>query len=184
MSQSILAKRYAKALFDLAVEGKLVDKIEADLVGLNNLNNESADFASFVANPVIPRSEKEYAMQSVLKNAKANDLTVKFFVTLAANSRLDVIDSIYTEYKKLVLEYNNQAIARVVSAKTLTKAHITNIKKALNASSGKKITIEPEVDEKIIGGLIVKMGSVMLDASVSGKLNKLEALSKSAIANS
>lgn len=183
MSNSILSKRYAKAVFELALESKSVDKLQKDFVALQDLLEESQNLREAVQNPVISKSEQHNAMQFILKKIGVNALTEKFIKVLINNGRLKILADVASSYFALVKEHNGEVTANITSAKPLLKKQITDIEKSLSKSLGKTVTAEEKVDETILGGIIVKVGSKMIDASVSGGLEKLKIITKEAIAS-
>ena len=183
MSNSILSRRYAKAVFELAIDSKSVDKIKKDFEALQDLLKESQNLREAVQNPVISKLEQHNAMQFILKKIGVNELTERFIKVLIENGRLGTLTYVASSYFELVKEHKGEVTANITSAKPLLKKQITEIEKSLGKSLGKKVKAEEEVDESILGGVIVKVGSKMVDASVSGGLEKLKVITKEAIAS-
>jgi F-type H+-transporting ATPase subunit delta len=183
MSDSVLSKRYAKAIFDLAKDAKSIEEIEKDFVALKDLLTESLNLREAVQNPVISRTEQHSAMQFILKKIGVSELTEKFIKVLIDNGRLKILAEVSDSYFDMVKEYNGELTANITSAKPLLKKQIKDIEKSLSKSLGKTVTAEETVDESILGGVIVKVGSKMVDASVLGGLEKLKVITKKAIAN-
>ncbi len=183
MSNSILSKRYAKAVFELAAESKSVDAIKKDFVSLQDLLKESQNLREAVQNPVISKLEQHNAMQFILKKIGVSELTERFIKVLIENGRISILSDVASSYFDMVKEHNGEITANITSAKPLLKKQITEIEKSLGKSLGKKVTAEENVDETILGGIIVKVGSKMVDASVSGGLEKLKIITKEAIAS-
>lgn len=168
------AGRYSNALFDLAKEAKVLDAVKADLDQLTVLLNESDEFAAVVASPVIGRTEKVKAVAVVVKKAKLNDLVGKFLGVLAANGRLGSVSAAIDGYGMLLAEHNGEVTADVVSAQPLSGEQTKELQKKLKAIIGQDVTFETRVDETLLGGLIVKVGSRMVDFSLKSKLENLK----------
>lgn len=183
MSNSVLSKRYAKAIFDLAIDAKSVDKIEKDFISLKDLLKESINLREAVQNPVISKFEQRSAMDFILKKVGVNELTGRFMSVLIDNGRLKILAEVVDSYFEMVKDYKGEVTANVTSAVPLTQKQLTNIEESLGKSLGKIVKIKEEIDESILGGIIVRVGSKMLDASVQGGLEKLKTMTKQAIAS-
>ncbi len=183
MSNSALAKRYAKALFDLAKTKSALERVYSDLNVLAGIISESAEFNNLLKNPVIAKESRANALDAIAKKTKCCDLTRRFLKILAANSRAIILNAVIRNYSLLLNEHKGQIVANVTSATALLGKQISDIEASLGKSLGKKVKVSAQVDDSIIGGLIVKIGSRMVDASISGKLSKLQWLSKNAIAS-
>ena len=168
-----LAGRYARALFDLANESKALEKVEADLNTLNSMLGESADMRSFVDSPIYGRNEQTSAVMAVTKAAKLGDIATKFLGVLAANRRLNILSSVIVGFAQFMSKHRGEVTAEVVSANALTDAQLKELKKELMASVGHDVTIDAVVDESLLGGLVVKVGSLMVDSSLKTKLDNL-----------
>lgn len=183
MSNSVLSKRYAKAVFELAIDSKSIDKIEKDFIALQDLLQESQNLREAVQNPVISKAEQHSAMEFILRKVGVNELTEKFIKVLIENGRLRILADVATSYFEKVKEHKGEITASVTSAKPLLKKQITEIESSLGKTLGKKVKVEEQVDEAILGGIIIKVGSKMLDASVLGGLEQLKVITKEAIAS-
>jgi F-type H+-transporting ATPase subunit delta len=183
MSNSVLSSRYAKAIFDLAIDSKSADKVERDFVSLKDLLKESVNLREAVQNPVISKFEQRSAMDFILKKVGVTELTGRFMSVLIDNGRLKILAEVADSYFEMAKEHRGEITANVTSAVPLTKQQITNIEELLGKSLGKIVKVTGVVDESILGGIIVRVGSKMLDASVQGGLEKLKTMTKQAIAN-
>jgi F-type H+-transporting ATPase subunit delta len=183
MTISTLSKRYAKAIFDLALEKNAIDEVQQDMVAIKNMLDESSKLREVVQNPVISRNEQLAAMSFLLKRIKVGEMTQRFVAVLINNGRLNVLGDAVESFFDKLKQYKGEIDAKVVSAIPLSSAHIVDIEKQLSGALGKKVKVQSEIDEEILGGLVITIGSKMLDASVSGKLEKLAILSKNAIAS-
>lgn len=175
-----LAGRYAGALFDLAKEGKALDQVQADLTGLNALLDESADLTRLIESPAISRDDQVKALTAVAKKAGASDLTTKFLGLLADKRRAFALPAMIEAYGSLLAEEKGEAQAEVVSAVALTKEQADDVQKKISKSVGKTVTMTQRVDPSLLGGLVVRVGSRMIDASLKTKLHQLELAMKGA----
>ena len=169
-----VAGRYSIALFDLAKDAKALDVVKADLDQISVLLNECAEFATVVTSPVMGRDEKVKAVAAVAKKAKFNDLIGKFLGVLATNGRLDCVGATINGYAKLLADHRGEVSADVISAQPLSKKQTDDLQKKLKAIIGQDVTFEARVDETLLGGLIVKVGSRMVDFSLKSKLANLK----------
>lgn len=168
-----ISGRYAIAFFELMLENKALKAAEADLTSLKGMLNESADLRTLVSSPLISREEQSGGIIKVAEAAKLNALTVKFLGVLAANRRLGALNSIITAFEKLLSHHKGEVSADVVSAHALTKTQLTSLQKQLKAATGQNVAINASVDEALLGGLTVKVGSRLIDSSIKTKLDNL-----------
>jgi len=185
MSQSdkILAQRYAKALFGLAMSAGVEDQVADDLSALKHLFDSSVDFRRLLNNPIISKHSLVEIIDSVLNKIKAQELSFKTTETLIENNRIMLLPGLAVEYMDMLATHKGEVSVEIVSAIKLQDQHIASIEKALGAALGKKIKLHTKVDATIIGGLIVKIGSKMIDGSVLSQLNKIRIQSIEAIMN-
>ena len=168
-----ISGRYAVALFELALEGKALKETEADLGNLKAMLAESADLRDLVVSPLYSRADQESAITKIAEAGSFHELTTKFLGVLAANRRLDQVGGVVAAFEKLLANHKGEVSAEVTSAQALTKTQITDLKKNLKAAIGRDVAIEANVDEALLGGLKVKVGSQMLDSSLKTKLDNL-----------
>ena len=166
-----LAGRYATAIFELAQEEKGVETIERDFVTLMAAILESPDLARLVRAPVFSREEQAKGMKAVLAAFDAAPLTTRFVLMLASKRRLFVLLDIIRAFEGLVSHQRGQVEAVVTSARPLSESETGALKAALKASLGRDPRIETRVDPSLLGGLVVKVGSRMIDSSIRAKLN-------------
>lgn len=183
LSEIILAQRYSQALFELALKEKALEKVGGDLASLADLAGSNKEFERFLKSSIISRRDQENALSAMLKKAKANQLTIKFVSTLAKNRRLGALKVVVSEYEKLILAHKGEVLANIISATPLTSSQVSGIEKSIAKALGHKVKVIVQVKEEILGGLIIKIGSKMLDGSVLSKLNRLQILNKNAIAS-
>ncbi len=168
-----LAGRYATALFDLAETDKLLDRVAGDLGQLDRMIEDSADLTRLIRSPVISRDDQGRAIGAVLEKAKMCGLTRNFVGTVAQNRRLFTLKAMIAAYQGLLAARRGEATAEVVSAKPLTKKQLGTIGGQLKKAIGSDVAIDARVDDGLLGGLIVKIGSRMVDSSLRTKLQKL-----------
>jgi F-type H+-transporting ATPase subunit delta len=169
-----MAGRYATALFELAREERAIDAVKADLDRFDALLAESPDLARLVRSPVFSAEQQAKALNAVLEAAGIVGLAAKFLNVLAANRRLFAIGTIIRDFRKLVAHHKGEVIADVTLAEQPSDAQLTAIKDALHAVTSRDVRVEVKVEPAIIGGLIVKLGSRMVDSSLRTKLRSLK----------
>lgn len=168
-----LQGRYALALFDLAVENNALQDVEADLANMRTLLADSADFNTLVSSPIITRDDQQKGVEAVAAGAGFSKLTGNFLGVLAANRRLVALEVIIQAFEVLVADHRGEVSANVVSASKLSAAQMTTLEKNLKSAIGRDVTIDQVVDESLLGGLKVKVGSRMIDSSLKTKLDNL-----------
>ena len=173
-----VASRYAKAIFDLVVESKEVAKLETDVENLARALNDSQDLRDLTSSPIYTRDEQKGAIVAI--GSKMNLLVnlTNTLALMASKRRLFVMDSFLRQLKFLIAEHKGEMTADVVTAKSLTKAQSEKIAKAIKDRVGKEIKINASIDESIIGGIVIKVGSKMIDTSIRSKLNSLQTVMK------
>ena len=169
-----VAARYASALYDLADEKGAIDAVAADLVALKKMIDDSDDFRRFLKSPVISRGEQSKAIAAIAGQAQFSPWSQKFLGLLAGNRRLFALDGIITGFRQILAERRGEATAQVTSAVPLSDSQTASLIEALKKSVGRKIDIVSKVDPSILGGLIVKVGSRMVDSSLKSKLQRLK----------
>lgn len=166
--------RYATALFELARDAKSIDKVGGDLERFAALLSESADLTRLVRSPVYSTQDQARAIGAILKKAKISGLTANFIGLVTNNRRLFAVRDMISAFHKLVAIDRGEVSAEVTSAEKLTAAQKTKLKAALKAQVGRDVIMEEKVDSDILGGLIVKVGSRMVDNSLRTKLQNLK----------
>ncbi|NLH81057.1 MAG: F0F1 ATP synthase subunit delta [Phyllobacteriaceae bacterium] len=170
-----VARRYASALFEVALEGGAVDAVAGALDSFDRALGESADLRRLVSSPVFSADEQARAIGAVLSALGIGGYAANFISLAARNRRLFVLPGMIEAYRQLVAAHRGEQVAEVVSAHTLTEDQVSSLATALSgATGGKQIRIVPKVDPSIIGGLIVKVGSRMIDTSLKTKLTSLK----------
>lgn len=175
-----VAVRYAAALFDLAQETHAIDAVKIDLERFDALIAETPDLARLVRSPVFSADDQLKALAPVLDRAGIGGLAAQFIKLTTANRRLFVIRDMVRAYRDLVARQKGEATASVTVAEKLKPEHLAALRAALKAVSGKDVDLDVKIDPAIIGGLVVKLGSRMVDTSLRTKLNAIKHAMKEA----
>ena len=175
---SDIAVRYAQAVFELAQNKDQLDKLESDIQNFKDALAESADLASLINSPVYSRDEQAKAILAIASKMTLTDTMHNTLGLMALKRRLFVVPSLLERLGSLIADHKGELSAEVTSAKVLTKAQSEKLSKMISARVGKTVIINATVDEDIIGGLIVKVGSKMIDSSIRSKLNSLQNVMK------
>ena len=179
-SGDLIADRYASALYDLAVDIKSVDSVLADLTLLQTMLNDQKDLNLVIKSPLIASTDKLNILEKLLLNIKANKLTLTFLKVLEQNKRFSNLYSIISQFININAYNRGDVLADITSAEELNDEQRKNITEQLKNTLGEKIFLNFIVDKKIIGGLVVKVGSKMIDTSLANKINKLKIAMKGA----
>lgn len=171
---SLLADRYAAALFDLADERKLLDQVADDLRALRGLIDESADLRRLIKSPVLTRAEQANAMAAVAERARLQPVTQNFLGLLGRNRRLFALSDMITGFLSRLAERRGEVTAQVTVAQELTPAQHDALTEQLHNAVGRKVAVDIRVDPSLLGGLVAKVGSRMVDASLRSKLHRLQ----------
>jgi F-type H+-transporting ATPase subunit delta len=166
--------RYASALFDLAREDKSVDTVQAQLAGFRAAIEDSADLKRLVTSPAFSSADQIAAIEAICAKAKIAGISLNFLRLVAKNRRLPALPAIVDAFDTLVAISKGEIGAEVISADKLTAAQLKDLKAALKASTGRDVTLSTRVDSSLLGGLIVKVGSRMMDNSLKTKLQNLK----------
>jgi F-type H+-transporting ATPase subunit delta len=168
-----LAGRYASALFDLARDERQIEAVSASLAKLKGALADSGDLKALVASPLVGRTAAGDALASIASSLALDPTTSRFLAVLARNGRLRQIDGIIRLFETLAAEHRGETTAEVVSARPLDDDQVAALKSQLGARVGRDIRIDARVDPSILGGIVVRLGSQMIDASIRTKLNTL-----------
>ena len=175
-----LPGRYANALFELADEQGALDAVMDDLSSLRSMIREAPDFARVLTSPVIGRDEQTAAVDAVMERAGIGELARRFVNVVARNRRLFALPGMIEVYRALLAERRGEITAEVTAARPLSEAQRGALEQALMRTVGANMSIDVRVDPAILGGLIVKVGSRMVDSSLKTKLDKLQISMKGA----
>ena len=168
-----VAERYARALFDLALEENAVDATEADLGRVRAIMDESEDFMRLVKSPVFTADEQMTAVAAVLDRAEITGIVGNFVRVVATNRRLFSLPGIILAFSNILTDHRGEQVAEVTTAQPLSDEDLGALKASLKDALGKDVAIDAKVDADLLGGLVVKVGSQMVDSSVRTKLNSL-----------
>ncbi len=175
-----IAARYATALYELAEEDKALDEVARDLEDLKAMIAESADLSRLLRSPLIDRADQAAAMETILKRAKAQDLTRRMVGIAARNRRLFALPAVIDAYLALLAQRRGEVTARVTSATALSETQLKAITAALRKVVGAKVLVDPSVDPALLGGFVVRVGSRMFDSSIRTKLQRMRLAMKGA----
>ena len=179
-SGDLVSDRYASALYDLAAEKKLVDLVLEDLSNLKNILKDNKELSLVVKSPLITSIDKLNIFESLLKKINANELTSTFLKVIEKNKRFSNLASIITQFMNINSQKRGDVLADITSADELNDDQKNNITNQLKSILGDKLSLSFDVDKNIMGGLIVKVGSKMIDTSLANKINKLKIAMKGA----
>jgi len=173
-----VASRYAKAIFDLVLESHEVAELENDVESLSEALNNSQELRDLIASPLYTRDDQKAAIVAIGAKMKLLATLTNTLALMASKRRLFVMDSFLRQLKILIAQHKGEITADVVSAKSLTKGQSDKLANAIKERVGKEIKINASVDESIIGGIVIKVGSKMIDTSIRSKLNSLQTVMK------
>ena len=179
-SVSGVSGRYATALFELARDENSIDAVKADLDRFAAMLDESADLKRLVRSPVFAAEAQLKALSAVLEKAEITGVSANFLKVLTANRRLFAVSEVIRAFNALVAKFKGEATADVTVAETLSDKNLEALKAALKSVTGKDVTLDVKVDPSIIGGLVLKLGSRMVDSSLRTKLNSIKNAMKEA----
>ena len=166
--------RYATALFELALEANSLDEVGADLDAFQGLLDMSADLTRLVRSPVFSAEDQNRAINAVIEQAGITGLAANFIGLVARNRRLFAVSDMISDYRKLLAAHRGEITAEVASAEALSEAQVTALKAALKEKVGRDVQLDASIDSALLGGLVVKVGSRMIDTSLRTKLNNLK----------
>jgi F-type H+-transporting ATPase subunit delta len=176
--QASLAGRYASALFDLARDDKQIDAVSRSLDSLKQALADSREFGQLVDSPLVDRDEAAKAFSAIADKLGLDPLTANFLGVLARNGRKGQLTQVIRLFRRLAADHRGETTAEVISAHPLTDDQVASLKTRLKARAGRDVTIDARTDPAILGGLIVKLGSEMIDGSLKTKLNRLAQVMK------
>jgi F-type H+-transporting ATPase subunit delta len=171
--QASLAGRYASALFGLARDERQIDAVSRSLDSLRQALGESADFRLLAASPLIDRDDAAKAFAALAAEMKLDPITTNFLGVLAGNGRKGELGPVIRAFRQLAAAHRGETTAEVTSARPLDDDQVKTLRQQLKSRAGRDVEIEANVDPSILGGLVVKLGSQMIDASIRTKLNRL-----------
>lgn len=169
-----MAGRYATALFELAIESKKLKAVEADLTSFKSMLDTSADLKRLVRSPVFSADEQRKAIAAIAKKAKLSAITSNFLELISRNRRLFAVDDMIRAFNTLASAHRGEVTADVKSATKLTTEQTKALKASLKSALGQDVQLSATVDPALLGGLVVKVGSRMIDTSLRTKLDNLQ----------
>jgi len=170
--------RYATAIFDLAAEERAIDTIAADFAALKSMLQNSPELTRLVRSPIFSREEQGAAMAAVLQKAGAGDLARKLVLLLAQKRRLFALSDIIASFEQLLARHRGEIAAEITSARPLSAPETAELRRLLKDGLGREPRLTSHVDPKLLGGLVLKVGSRMIDSSLRTKLEGLRAAMK------
>ena len=173
-----IAARYATAVFELAKESDALSSLEQDVDGLDAALSESAEFRDLITSPVYSRDQQAAAVTAIASKMGASEIVANTLSLMASKRRLFVLPQLVDELRARIAEEKGEVAAEVISPKALTKGQEEKLAKMLADKVGKSVKINAAVDESLIGGLVVKVGSTMIDTSIRSKLAALQTTMK------
>ena len=169
-----LAERYAAALFELADEHHELDAVAGDMRELRAMLQASGDLLRLVRSPVLSRAEQGKAMAALAADAKLSKLSADFIAIVARNRRLFAVPAMIEAYLNKLAERRGEITAEVTAAQPLSEAQQNTLGEQLRRAVGRRVTVDIRVDPSLLGGMIVKVGSRMIDGSVKSRLQRLQ----------
>jgi F-type H+-transporting ATPase subunit delta len=168
-----LAGRYASALFDLARDQRQIDAVGRSLDALNQALLDSREFAELIESPLVSRDDAGKAFASLAPKLGLDTVTTNFLGVLARNGRKHELRRVIRAFRRLAADHRGETTAEVVTARPLNDDQIAALKTQLRTRAGREVAIDAQVDPRILGGIVVKLGSQQIDASIRTKLNRL-----------
>jgi F-type H+-transporting ATPase subunit delta len=169
-----LANRYATALFELASERNALEQVEGDLASLDRAIGETTDLARLISSPIVSREDQARGMAALADQLGLSDIVKNFLGVLAERRRLAALPAIIAEFNRQLAAHRGEETAEVTSAVPLDESQLASIKDAVAAYAGRPVQLSASVDPGLLGGLVVRIGSRMIDASLKTKLQHLE----------
>ena len=174
-SNSEISQRYAKALYELSLESKSLKNIEKDVLNLKSMIIKNSNLNELIKSHVISRENKAKVIEKILKKLKSHSLIVKFMGTIALNGRINFIEDIIDQFlNKLSLERGEIKAELTTALPISNEINNTLIKEVKKLTKSEKIELKTNVDKSLIGGLVLQVGSTMIDSSIKTKLNSLK----------
>jgi F-type H+-transporting ATPase subunit delta len=173
-----LAGRYASALFDLARDQRQIEAVGNSLDALNQALADSKDFNELVTSPLVSREEAGKAFDAIAPQLGLDPLTANFLGVLARNGRKSQLRPVIRAFRRLAAEHRGETTAEVITARPLNDDQLAQLRAQLRARAGRDVNIDATVDPNILGGIVVKLGSQQIDASIRTKLNRLASAMK------
>jgi F-type H+-transporting ATPase subunit delta len=171
--QASLAGRYATALFELARDERQIDAVSRSLDSLESALLDSREFAELVQSPLVGRDDAGKAFSALANQLGLDPLAANFVGVLARNGRKRELRNVIRAFRRLAAEHRGETTAEVTTAHPLDDDQVAKLKAQLRARAGRDVAIDARTDPSILGGIVIKLGSEMIDASIRTKLNRL-----------
>tara|TARA_Y100001970_G_scaffold283886_1_gene400085 strand:- start:11039 stop:11599 length:561 start_codon:yes stop_codon:yes gene_type:complete len=168
-----VVERYSKALLELAIESKSLPNVHSDIENIIKIIESSDDFNKVIKSPIISRSDQSNIINSILNKISVSDNVIKFFSVICQNGRSIIIDKICLRFLEMEVKFKGEVRAELLSTNLQSENDLNKVKEIIKESLGTDVSLISRVDPSIIGGYILKIGSVMLDGSVKSKLQGL-----------
>ena len=168
------SKSYAIALYELSKENSQLDKVAEEITSLNKLLDTSLDFKETISNPIVSKDDKGKVMALIAKQNNFSEIVEKFLGFVANKNRLFFLDKIIDSFLSLVSKNKGELKAKLTSSKELSEGERKEIQTELSQSFKSNLNIDYKFDPELIAGLVIQVGSVMVDTSIKAKLKKLE----------
>ncbi len=175
-----LAGRYATALFDLARERNSIDSVTGDLARLQGMIDDSSDLRRLIESPLFSSNEQGAAMAAIVERAGLSEMVANFVAVITRNRRLFALQDIIGAWRELLARHRGEVTAEVTSATALSDAQQSALQQALQEATGSTVAVSHEIDPRLLGGLVVRVGSRMVDSSLRNKLQRLQLAMKGA----
>jgi F-type H+-transporting ATPase subunit delta len=176
--QASLAGRYASALFGLARDERQIEAVGRSLDALASALVESPEFAALVASPLVSRDDAAKAFAALGPELGLDPITTNFLGVLARNGRKRELRPIIRAFKRIAADHRGEISAEIISAHPLKDDQVEALKAQLGKRARRDVTIDARVDPEVLGGIVIKLGSEMIDASIRTKLNRLASAMK------
>jgi len=175
-----IALCYVKALFDVAQSASSLDMVEKDMAALGDVLKESEDFRHFLTNPLLSRQAQADVMKALLAKKKGHKVTQQFMATLARHRRFAILPEIIELFAEAAQAARGEMKAQLIAASALKSKQIELVGERLSQAYRKKVNLDVRQDASLLGGVMIKVGSVQLDASLAGKLERLNQILRTA----
>ncbi len=173
---SEISQRYALALYELSKENDLTQEFESNILTFLKIYKSNQDLVNFIKNPTNTIENQKIVFEKILNNLKLNKLMKNFFLILIIKKRIFFIDKIFDEFLKLISTKRGEISSNLISSKKIDKENLLNIEKEISTSLNRSIKMNYKLDENLIGGIIIQIGSLMIDTSLKNKLQKYKKL--------
>tara|TARA_A100001011_G_scaffold362546_2_gene411573 strand:- start:326 stop:883 length:558 start_codon:yes stop_codon:yes gene_type:complete len=173
---SEISQRYALALFELSQENNQTEEFVANINVFKKIYISNKEFRNFVENPTYSAENQKIVFDKILSIMNLNKLVKNFFLTLILKKRIFFVEQIIGEFLKLISQKRGEISGSLISAKKIDDKTITEIEKQITSNIKHSIKLKSKIDESLIGGIVIQIGSLMIDTSIKNKLQKYKKL--------